>query len=37
MDSVQSIHHLTYKLDSGNIPTNIYIDLSKAFDTLMHS
>ena len=27
---------LTYKLDNGNIPTNIYIDLSKAFDTLIH-
>ena len=24
-------------LDKGNIPTNIYIDLSKAFDTLDHS
>ena len=35
------VDHLTYKLDSGNIPTNIYIyiyiDLSKAFDTLTHS
>ena len=31
------VDHLTYKLDSGNIPTNIYIDSSKAFDTLTHS
>ena len=31
------VDHLTYKLDFGNIPTNIYIDLSKAFDTLTHS
>ena len=33
------VDHLPYKLDSGNIPTNIYIyiDLSKAFDTLTHS
>ena len=28
--------HLTYKLDNGMIPINIYIDLSKAFDTLIH-
>ena len=27
---------LTYDLDNGKIPTNIYIDLSKAFDTLQH-
>ena len=31
------VDHLTYKLDSGNIPTNICIVLSKAFDTLTHS
>ena len=24
-------------MDLGNVPTNIYIDLSKAFDTLDHS
>ena len=28
---------MTYKLDNGIIPINIYIDLSKAFDTLIHS
>ena len=30
------VDHLTYKLDNGLIPLNIYIDLSKAFDTLIH-
>ena len=28
---------MTYKLDNDIIPINIYIDLSKAFDTLIHS
>ena len=31
------IDHLTYKLDKGLIPLNVYIDLSKAFDTLIHN
>ena len=31
------VDYLTYKLDAGKIPANIYIDLSKAFDTLSHS
>ena len=26
----------TYKLDRGIVPMNIYIDLPKAFDTLVH-
>ena len=30
------VDHLSYKLDSGQIPSNVYIDLSKAFDTLIH-
>ena len=30
------VDELTYKLDRGIIPMNIYIDLSKAFDTLVH-
>ena len=30
------VNYLTYKLDNGNITINIYIDLSKAFDTLIH-
>ena len=28
------VDRLTYEMDRGNIPLNIYIDLSKAFDTL---
>ena len=31
------VDYLTYKLENGIIPINIYIDLSKAFDTLIHS
>ena len=31
------VDYLTYKLDNGIIPINIYIDLLKAFDTLIHS
>ena len=31
------VDYLTYKLDAGKIPANIYIDLSKAFDTRSHS
>ena len=30
------VDYLTCKLDTGKIPINIYIDLSKAFDTLIH-
>ena len=31
------VDHLTYKLDTGKIPTIYnYIDLSKAFNTLIH-
>ena len=30
------VDELTYKLDRGIIPMNIHIDLSKAFDTLVH-
>ena len=30
------VDELTYKLDRGIIPLNIYMDLSKAFDTLIH-
>ena len=30
------VDHLTYKLDNGLILSNIYIDLSKAYDTLIH-
>ena len=31
------VDYLTYKLNHGFIPINIYIDLSKASDTLTHS
>ena len=34
--ALNSIDELTYKLDRGIIPINIYMDLSKAFDTLIH-
>ena len=35
--ATELIDRLTYKLDNKKIPFNIYIDLSKAFDTLNHS
>ena len=31
------IDYLTKQMDVGEIPINIYIDLSKAFDTLDHT
>ena len=31
------VNDLTKQMDTGKGPTNIYIDLSKAFDTLDHS
>ena len=31
------IDYLTKQIDVGEIPINIYIDLSKAFDTLDHT
>ena len=31
------VNDLTKQMDTGKVPTNIYIDLSKAFDTLDHS
>ena len=34
---IQLADHLTKQMDMGKVPTNIYIDLSKAFDTLDHS
>ena len=34
---IQLVDHLTKQMDMGEVPTNIYIDLSKAFDTLDHS
>ena len=35
--AIQLVDRLTNQMDLGNVPTNIYIDLSKAFDTLDHS
>ena len=35
--AIQLVDRLTKQMDLGNVPTNIYIDLSKAFDTLEHS
>ena len=35
--AIQLVDRLTKQIDLGNVPTNIYIDLSKAFDTLDHS
>ena len=31
------VDHLTTEMDNSNVSTNIYIDLSKAFDSLNHS
>ena len=32
--AIKLVNHIISEMDSCNIPTNIYIDLSKAFDTL---
>ena len=34
--ALELIDRITHELDLGNTPINIYIDLSKAFDTLDH-
>ena len=34
---MELIDRITHELDLGNTPINIYIDLSKAFDTLDHN
>ena len=31
------VNHLTKQMDTGKVLINIYIDLSKAFDTLDHA
>ena len=31
------VNDLTKQMDTGKVSTNIYIDLSKSFDTLYHS
>ena len=35
--AIQLVDRLTKQMDLANVPTNIYIDLSKAFNTLDHS
>ena len=35
--AIQLVDHLTKQMNMGKVPTNLYIDLSKAFDTLDHS
>ena len=35
--ALRLVDHLTTEIDNSNVPTNIYIDLSKAFDSLNHS
>ena len=39
LDAIQLVDRLTKQMDLlvGNVQTNIYINLSKAFDTLDHS
>ena len=36
MASLHLVDYLNYEMDTGNTPLNIYLDLSKAFDTLNH-
>ena len=35
--AIQLVDHLTKQMDMGEVSINIYIDLSKALDTLNHS
>ena len=34
---LELVNRITQELDKGHIPINIYLDLSKAFDTLDHN
>ena len=34
LNALKLVNHATTEMDNFNIPTNIYIELSKAFDTL---
>ena len=34
--AIKLVDHLTKQMNMGEVPTHIYIDLSKAFDTLDH-
>ena len=35
--ALRLVDHLSNEMDTFNVPINIYIDLSKAFDSLNHS
>ena len=35
--ALRLVDRLTIEMDNSNVPTNIYIDLSKAFHSLNHS
>ena len=35
--AIQLVDHITKQMDIGKVPANVYIDPSKAFDTLDHS
>ena len=35
--AMKLVDHLIKEMDKGNIPINVYIDLSKAFDSLDHT
>ena len=35
--AVRLVNHLISQIDNYSIPINVYIDLSKAFDTLNHN
>ena len=37
MAALRLVDHLTIEIDNFNVSINIYIDLSKAFDSLNHS
>ena len=37
LGAIQLVARLIKQMDLGNIPTNVYIDLSKAFNILDHS
>ena len=32
--AIKLVHHVSKEMEAGKIPTSVYIDLSKAFDTL---
>ena len=37
LTALRLVDHLTNEMDNFNVPINIYIDLSKAFNSLNHS